>query len=80
MNFIFPEKMILEGPFRLTGDERYSAGSFDVSENFIFSFEFKMSVLPENKTFNVLRRVSSKVVPGLYERTSSILPAVHLRN
>ena len=52
-------KMILEGPFRLMGDERYSAGSFDVSENFIFSFDFKMSVLPENKTFNVLRRVSS---------------------
>ena len=50
--------MILEGPFRLTGDERYSVGSFDISENFIFSFDFKMSLLPENKTFHVLSVVS----------------------
>ena len=50
--------MSLKGPFRLNGDERYNIGSFDVSESFIFSFEFKMSLLPENKTFSILRRVS----------------------
>ena len=51
--------MILEEPFRLVEDERYSAGTVENSESFVFFFEFKMSVSPENKTYCVLRRVSA---------------------
>ena len=67
--------MILEGPFRLNGDERYSAGSFDVSENFIFSFDFKMSVLPGDKKFHVLRRVSVTLYPTRPPRTNLVHPS-----
>ena len=72
--------MIFEGPFRLVGDERYSAGTVQITESFVFFFEFKMSVLPENKTFLVLRRVSTaetlrdilSIIVSFFDRSANL--------
>ena len=51
----------IEGPFRLTADERYNIGSFRVTEIFTFAFEIKLLLLPENKTFKILSKVSKSI-------------------